>query len=221
MVTNNELWIHQESTVISANSHDIWRFTPEFLITSDIVPESWVCAQATQSPDMVMIEIGPVQWRMTREQLWITGYPDCPLSHVIEDTDPLLTSSVASNFLEATPYLPSQILWMFWQISAVIPDRDLWLLENFLSKGWPTAFGSVDLQPQLTVSLDDFAIQITVRNSFVQRRGQPQPLATIFDCYAWRTANQSPREMVSELEQGKGKLRLTELAIRHLSGNRI
>ena len=218
MVTDNELWIHQESAVISADTHDIWRFTPEFLTASEVVPNSWICSHAAQSSDEATIQIGPVHWRMSREQLWITTYPDSPLSDVIEDDNMPLIPTVASNFLEAAPHLPSQTLWLFWQISAINPDRDQWILENFLSKGWPAGFGTVVLQPQLTVSLGDFAIQITVRNTPVRRQDEDPADATIFNCFAWRRVNQSPIEMVSDLEQTTERLQLTEHAIRQLLG---
>ena len=45
MVNENELWIHQESAVISAEFHDVWRFTPEFLLEEEIVSNSWACHQ--------------------------------------------------------------------------------------------------------------------------------------------------------------------------------
>ena len=220
MVTDNELWIHQESAVISANSHDIWRFTPEFLMTSEVVPDSWVCRHATQSPDVAMIQIDRVHWRMTREQLWITEYPNSPLHNVIEEANEPLIPTVASNFLQAVPYLPSQTLWLFWQISATNPDNQQWIVENFLSKGWPAEFGTVSLQPQLTVSLNDLAIQITLRNSGVRRREEYLAEATIFDCYAWITRNQSPSEMTSDLGHRTERLRLAELAITQLLGSR-
>ena len=219
MVRDNDLWIHQENAVISADSHDIWRFTPEFLVASKVVPDSWICRHATQSSDVATIQIGPVHWRMTREQLWITEYPNSPLSDVLEDANTPLIPAVASNFLEATPYLPSQMLWLSWQISAVNPDRDRWILENFLSKGWPSEFGTVVLQPQLTASLGDFIIQITVRNSSVRRQDEDPAEATIFDCFAWRGVNQSPGQMVSDLGQRTERLQLAERAIRQLLGN--
>ena len=219
MVRDNELWIHQESVIISADSHDIWRFTPEFLTASEVVPDSWKCTHASQSSDGATIQIGPVHWRMSREQLRITGYPDSPLSDVIEDANIPLIPTVASNFLEAVPHLPSQILWLSWQISAVNPDRDRWMLENFLSKGWPAEFDAVVLQPQLTFFLGDVAIQITVRNSSIRRRDKDleDPVeATIFDCFAWLREEQSPGEMLTDLKERTDRLQMAEHAIRHV-----
>ena len=219
MVSDNELWMHQESAVISADSHDIWRLTPEFLVTSNVVPDSWVCRHATQSSDAATIQIGPVNWRMTREQLWITEYPDSPFADAIEGDNLPLIPTVASNFLEVASYLPSQTLWLFWQISAINPDRHRWMLENFLAKGWPAGFGTPVPQPLLTVYLEDLIIQITVRNNLVRRRNEDRVEATTFDCFAWRGVNLSPREMVSDLEQRTERLLLVERAIRQLLEN--
>lgn len=219
-MSDNELWIHQESAVISADTHDIWRFTPEFLLASQVVPDTWTCRQASQSPDVATIQIEDVYWRMTRDSLWITTYPDSPLNDVIDDADDPPVTTIASNFLEAVPYLPSRVLWLSWQISAVNPDSNRWMLENFLSRNWPADLGAVSLQPQLTVHLDDLAIQITVRNDSIQRAGEHQPQSTIFDCFAWRGRIQTPGEMVSDLEQRTERLLLTERTLRHLLANR-
>ena len=37
MTSTHDLWVHQESAIIGADSHDIWGFTPEFLLSNGIV----------------------------------------------------------------------------------------------------------------------------------------------------------------------------------------
>ena len=219
MVSDNELWIHQESAVISAESHDVWRFTPEFLLASEIVPDTWICRQATQSSDEVMIHIGPVQWTMTPKDLWITAYPDQPLTVDADDASVHLIPVVTSNFLETVPYVPTRRLWLFWQISIVNPDRDRWMLETFLNGGWPSDLGVVALQPRLTVFLNDLTIQMTVRNITSYRRGEAHLESTAFDCYVSRGADQTPGDMVLDLTHRAERLSLVERAIRQLLGN--
>jgi hypothetical protein len=219
-VSDDELWVHQESAAISADTHDVWRFAPEFLYASQVVPDTWICRQASQSPDESTIQIEDVYWRMTRDRLWITKYPDSPLNNLIDDAEDHLIPAITSSFLEAVPYLPSRVLWMFWQISAVNSDSDRWMLENFLSRDWPAEFGAVSVRPQLTVHLHNIAIQITVRNGSVQRAGGQQLESTIFDCFAWRGGAQSPGEMISELEHRTERLLSTVQVVRHLLANR-
>ena len=46
MVSDNELWINQENVVISAESHDVWRFTPIASTQKDIADR----IQPTKAP---------------------------------------------------------------------------------------------------------------------------------------------------------------------------
>jgi hypothetical protein len=218
-VNDNELWIHQESAVISAESHDVWRFTPDFLVASEIVPDAWPCRQATQSPDRVTIQFGLTRWVMTPNELWITVYPDRRLKDEGAAADRDLIPTLTSNFLEAMPYLPTRRLWLFWQISAVNPDRDRWMLENFLSKSWPIELGTVALQPQLTVFLDDLAIQVSIRNGTFPRRGEAHEESTAFDCFVSRGLDQTHEEMVLDVNHRTERLLLVERTIQHLLGN--
>ena len=215
----SELWIHQESSIISADSHDVWRFTPEFLIASEIVPDSWICRQATQSSDEVTVQIGPSHWRMTPEHLWITEYPDQPLDESAGDTSEHWVSILTSRFLEAVPYVPSRRLWFFWQVSIVNPERDQWMLETFLNREWPIELGTVSLQPRLTAFINDLTIQMTIRDVTSYRRGEEHQESTAFDCYVSKGVEQTPREMLLDLTHRKERLFLLERSIRQLLGN--
>ncbi len=219
MASDNELWIHQESAVISAESHDVWRLTPDFLVASEIVPEVWLCRQATQSPDEVTIQFGPSRWVMTPNELWITSYPDRPMEDDGGGPDGDLIPALTSNFLNAVPYLPSRRLWLLWRISAVNPDRDRWMLENFLSKSWPIELGTVALQPRLIVYLDDLTIRITIRNETLLRRGEAQEESTTFDCLVSRGLDQTPGEMIQDVNHRTERLLLVERTIQQLLGN--
>ena len=218
-MSGSELWIQQESSIISADSHDVWRFTPEFLIASEIVPDTWICRQATQSSDEVAIQIGPSHWRMTPEHLWITEYSDQPLDESAGDTSDHWVSILTSRFLEAVPYVPSRRLWLFWQVSIVKPDRDRWLLETFLNRNWPNELGTVSLQPQLTARLNDLTIQMTIRGGTSHRRGEAYQGSTAFDCYVSRGIDQTPEEMLLDLTHRTERLVLVERSIRQLLGN--
>ncbi len=219
MVSDNELWIHQESVVISAESHDVWRFTPEFLVGSEIVPEEWPCRQATQSPDEVTIQFGPSRWVMTPTTLWITTHPNRSLKDDGSDVEGPIAPILATNFLATVPYLPSRRLWLFWQISAINPDRDRWMLETFLSGGWPSELGTVSLQPRLTVLWDDFTIQVTIRNENPPRLGEPRGESTTFDCYVSRGLDQTPEDMVLDITKKTERLLAVERTIKQLLGN--
>ena len=220
MVSDHGLWIHQESAVISAESHDIWRFTPEFLVESEIVPDSWICRTATQSSDEVTILIGPSRWVMTPRNLWITTYPDRSLKDDTGDVEGSHTPSLTRKFLEAVPYLPSRKLWLFWRISAVIPDRDQWMLETFLNKNWPSELGDVVIQPRLTVVVDDLTIRVTIRNEGFRQQEEAHGESTAFDCYVSRGSDQAPREMYFDISQSAERLQMLERIIEELLGSR-
>ena len=50
MVSTPDLWVHEERAIISAESHDIWSFTPDFLVSNEIVPVDWVCRRVHPEP---------------------------------------------------------------------------------------------------------------------------------------------------------------------------
>ena len=79
-----DLWIHQESVVLIANTHDVWSFTPEFLLVEGIVPDTWQCLSASRGPDEANVHYGSVNWRMTENQLWISVYPRLPCLSVAQ-----------------------------------------------------------------------------------------------------------------------------------------
>ena len=225
MVNENELWIHQESAVISAEFHDVWRFTPELLLEEEIVSSSWVCYRATRSSDQISIQYGPSNWSMTQNELWITEYPDKSLSTNVDTTsgdDEGGTTNIpvlAHNFLATMPSLPSRRLWFFWRISAINRDRNQWMLENFLNRKWPAEMGTISLQPRLYVYLNDLLLDITIRNETYQRQGESALDSTTFDCFVSRGRNLAVGKMLEETERRTEWLQLLSQAIQHLLGN--
>ena len=70
----SDLWLHQESAILTADTHDVLSFTPEFLLVEGIVPESWLCSRASRAPDEAVIDYGPVNWHMTEDHLYINRF---------------------------------------------------------------------------------------------------------------------------------------------------
>ena len=111
MTTSDDgLWIHQESAVISAEFHDVWRFSPDFLLEEEIVPGSWVCHRASRSNDQVSIQYGPSHWSMTQNELWISVYPDQALTSefdaIPEDGEMSMIQVLAHKLLADNTFPP-------------------------------------------------------------------------------------------------------------------
>ena len=225
MVNENELWIHQESAVISAEFHDVWRFTPEFLLEEEIVSNSWECRRATRSSDQINIQYGPSHWSMTENDLWITEYPDKSLPTNVdtasEDDEPGRTNIpvLTYNFLARMPSLPSRKLWFFWRISAINRDTNQWMLENFLNRKWPAEMGTISLQPHLYVDLNDVMLDMTIRNQTYPRQGEIPPDSITFDCLVSRRRDLVVGDMLKETERRTEWLQLLRQAIQQLLGN--
>ena len=226
MVNKNELWIHQESAVISAEFHDVWRLTPEFLLEEEIVSNSWACHRATRSSEQIGIQYGPSHWSMTQNELWITEYPDKSLPTNVDtaseddEEDGTNIPVLAYNFLNTIPSLPSRRLWFFWRISAINRDRNQWMLENFLNRKWPAEMGVISLHPRLYIYLNDLLLDITIRNETYQRRGENVPDCTTFDCFVSRGSNLVVGEMLKDTDRRTEWLQLLSKAIQQLVENR-
>lgn len=219
MAEENELWIHQEGVLISADSHDIWRFTPDFLVSSEIVPEDWVCGRSVQSTEEVTIQFGPSRWRMSARNLWISIHPDRSLRDDLADGSDPLVPILANNFLVASPFLPSKRLWHFWRISAVTTDRNEWKRSTFLAKRWPGELGVMEVQPRLVVSFGNAEFHLTIRDDLPPGRGRG-PLETVtFDCYAGLASDQTPDNMISDVTFRTERLVMLERVVRQLLGN--
>ena len=216
-ITNDhKVWVHQERAVISAQSHDIWNFTPEFL-ANEVCEEEWRCRRVTRTGDAVEIEHGPAHWRMTADELWITADPDCVIrGHNTGSLYEPLTPILAHNFLHAAPHTPVRYMWLFWQISAIRPSSQEWMMENFLPNGSPAELGSVRLQPRLTFSAENLITQVTVRNGPVHRDGEPFDNAVIFECFVGRAGEQTMDEMILNTQRWEEHLAMAEMAINHL-----
>jgi hypothetical protein len=216
-ITNDhKVWVHQERAVISAQSHDIWNFTPEFL-ANEVCEEEWRCRRVTRTGDAVEIEHGPAHWRMTADELWITADPDCVIrGHNTGSLYEPLTPILAHNFLNAAPYTPVRYMWLFWQISAIRPSSQEWMMENFLPNGSHAELGSVRLQPRLSFFAENRITQVTVRNDPVRRDSETFDNAVIFECFVSRGGEQTMDEMILNTQRWEEHLAMAEMAINHL-----
>lgn len=210
------IWVHQESTVISAQSHDTWSLTPEFL-ASDVAPEEWKCRKATRAGDTVEIEHGPIDWRMTPSDLWITLDLDLPLEDYQKQiNEQPVTSTLAHNFLVASPYTPVRRMWFYWRVSALYLNTGQWMLRRFLSSEPPTDLGSVRVQPRITFHLEEQTVQVTVRNDAVQRQDETINNAIIFECFVNRTGELTIDEMIQDTGLLVEQFATVERAINYL-----
>ena len=216
MSVSQSLWVHQGSAVIIAESHDIWGFTPEFLLSNDIVPDSWPCSRATRAQDSVDIQFGPIHWRMTERQLWISVIPDCPFDDCPQpELGPLFIDSTM-KYLEAVPYLPARRFWFFWKISAIDSNRQKWLADTFLRREWPVELGVPRIQPLLTSRKDDVVLHMTIKEESAYRKGSLEQDSIVFDSYVYRDVGQTPSEIILETQKWTERLGVVERAIKHL-----
>ncbi len=211
-----DLWVHRESAVIRAESHDIWSFTPEFLLANQIVPDEWMCRSAKREPDVVDIQYGPIHWRMTESDLWISMFPDCPVSSRASMADKYLVAAMAKGYIERVPYSPLTSVWFNWRISSVNSNRHQWMLDNFLTKGWPEEAPITGMQPVLDFSSDGARFQITVQNDQVQRQYETFDDSTVFNCYAQSTREQVVAEAALATDHWSNRLQLLKRAINYL-----
>jgi hypothetical protein len=211
------LWVHQESAVIAADSYDVWSFTPEFLLSNEIVPGDWTCTQATRDMDEAVIQYGPVHWGMTERSLWITSYPDCPIEDESRLEGEHAVPNLVRRYLRAVPYLPAQNLWFFWRVEVANPQRHEWSLNNFFGKKWPTNLGSIDkLQPTLDFSVEDVLFRLIIDNEQSRIRHNISEERIIFECYASNPEGRSIGQILSEAHRLSDRLNTFKQAINHL-----
>ena len=192
----NPLWVHEERAVITAQNHDISALTPEFLVSSGVIPENWECHRILRTPPAVDIEIGPTRWNMTETNLWIIQVQDCPLPD--RQGEDALIPGLAHKFLEATPYSPSHSLHFAWGISALHADPARWLARNFFNRSWAAGFEVITPTPIVDVLTEGITLQIAVSN-FLAHRGSGSILPSLlFNCMATRGINQTVGQMIEE-----------------------
>lgn len=209
------LWVHQESTIIGAESHDIWSFTPEFLLSNDIVPKDWVCTLATRSENGVTIQYGPIRWSMTENSLWITSYPDCPLEDESRFKDGHIIPVIAKRYLERVPFLPAQRMWLFWRLSVLNPMAREWMLDTFLSRGWPDGFQHSTVQPNLAFVVDDTLFQMSIKNEQSRLNDNTFEESIIFECFA-SNSDREIENMIIATDHLSARLNTLKEAINHL-----
>jgi hypothetical protein len=200
------LRIRREGVVIAAESHDIWGFTPDFLVESSVIPEGWTCHRATRSNDVVEVQFGPTLWRMTPAQLWVTEDTDRPPPSNLRDYTSL-TASVASRYLGEVPHTPVRTFWFFWRFSVAVSEPARWLSWRFLSGTWPTEFGTFTITPQVVVQLNDLTFNIGIRTG---RAGTLE-----FDCYV-RESTTAINEMMAGVANCGERLQTLVQMLSHL-----
>ena len=180
------LWVHQEGAVISARTHDIGTFTPEFLVTEGIVPDHWICRRAARTQNNVNIEFGQTYWQMTESNLWVRRSPECLLDDQFRETS--VIPGAAFRYLGTVPYLPSPDLWLRWRISALHPNCIDWMKDNFSSPDWANNLDSLTLEPTIVFTIEEVLFRIGVRAERVQRGNRPPQESAVFECHV------SPRQ---------------------------
>ena len=217
-VTDNAhgLCVHQESTIIGAESHDIWSFTPEFLLSSGIVPRDWVCTLATRGADDVTIQYGPLRWWMTESNLWITSYPDCRIEDESRYEDGHIIALVARKYLERVPFLPAQRMWFYWRLSVVDPMASEWMLKTFLTRRWPTEFENTSIEPNLTFVVEDTLYRMWIKIEESQREDKTYENSIIFECFSSNVEDSGIENMINAADLLSARLDVLKEAINHL-----
>ena len=207
----SDLWVHQESAIIIADSHDVWSFTPEFLSTSEIVPDDWICQRAARTQDAMEIQYGPIHWHMTESNLWIDSYPNRSIEDWLGIEDETLVPAMVESYMGRVPYLPFGGLWGFWRISANKSNLHRLTLESVLGDEWPGELSITRFQPALDMDFTsgETNFRITVRDN-------PDEDAIVFECFTSSTDRQVASEAILETRHWPEHLRTLQRAISHL-----
>ncbi len=215
------LWVHQASAVIAAESHDIWEFTPEFLMSNGLALPDWECVQATRNPDGVVIQYesnqyGLIQWRMDERNLWITSRPDYSIDYEVQFNANHIIPVLSRRYLDSVPFLPTREIWFFWDISAIVADPQSWMHNNFLNHGWTSEFEYASIQPVVSLYVDNIRFNVTVRPELSHRRGAPFDNSITFECYANNQAIRRPSDLMDECRQWGARVSVFRRIINHL-----
>ena len=206
----------EERAIISAESHDIWSFTPYFLVSNEIVPTGWACEHVTQNQGTVDIQYGPTNWRMNESYLWITLFPNRPLGEDAQPEGRPAIPILASRFLEAVPLLPSRRFWFSWRVSAVNPNPRQWMSDSFLPSKWPMELEPAIPRVSFNLGKDDLLLQMNISIEPNQRPNQTTQDLIIFDCHASRGVDQFVDDMVLATDHWTEWLGTVEQVINHL-----
>ena len=185
-------------------------------MSNEIVPDDWQCTRAVRTEDSIDIQFGPIEWRMTDRQLWVSVTPDCPLDNCSEHALGPLFLDQTIEYLKTIPYLPVRRFWLFWKLSVTDPERYKWLANTFLSNEWPVSLGIPIVRPLLISRKDDLVLHMTIRDERTYRGGELNQDSIVFDCYIYRDVGQTPSEIIVETQNWKERFNVVEQAIRHL-----
>ncbi len=208
------LWLYEESAIIGAESHDPAGFVPEILRSKGLVSQDWRCLRVVRGPAAATVDFDRVRWHMTQQNLWITRNPAQTLDTYLEEDDAVLAPTLARNFLNAFPDLPTRRFWFYWKLYADVPDPLTWLVETFLNVGWQHEFVVESVTPQVMLTNEDFYFQIAPR--IVEQGIMPQSNnseSVSFDCYVSRGRDLTISEMVDETDFWLRGMELTKDAI--------
>ena len=220
-IGDDGLWVHQASSVIAADSHDIWEFTPEFLMTNGLALPDWECTRAVRNPDDVFIQYesdqyGLIHWIIDERNLWITSRPDYPIDVEVRLNADHIIPVLSRRYLDSVPFLPARQIWFFWDISAIVPNPQNWMHNNFLNHGWTADFEYASVQPRLVFDAGNIQFSVTVRAERSHRRGEPFDNSITFECYATNRAVRRPSALIGECRQWGTRLDVLRRIINHL-----
>ena len=189
------LWVHTQGVQITAQNHEVWYFTPDFLQESGSMLDGWICTRHTRDGDRVVIESGPVRWTMTETSLWIQNYLEQPWDEEFVEYAKEIPR-LCGAFLRSQPLLAVKRMWFGYVVSAQHPQPAEWIASRFAPVSTSPLLPHITSEPRITLADDTSQITLNIRESR-QHRGGERPVSTVlFDSRAQETRELSVEEMI-------------------------
>ena len=194
------LWVHTQGIQITARNHELWYFTPDFLYSSEIVPDEWTCSRHTRDDSRVIIECGPVRWTMTDTTLWIQNFLERPADEDFIEFA-VEVPRLCEAFLQSQPFLAVKRMWFAHLVSVRHPHPDEWIASRFAHIETSPLLPEVSSEPRVILSNDTERVVLNIKGERQYREGGHVQTVT-FDCYA-----HEPKELTVEEMIGANKRR--------------
>ena len=130
MLEEPVLQLHSASVVVTAQFHNPSILNPDFLISQEIVPESWEVAETVTTPAVSFVHYQN-GIRFTVDEGKLTVNENCKSSFQEE----YRVHQVVSAYLTKLPHVPYRSLGLNCQVSMRQENPQDWLVQRFLKPG--------------------------------------------------------------------------------------
>lgn len=172
MAAERKLWLNGVSVVVTAEHHNPSILNPDFLVSREIVPDTWCVAETITSPAGSVVKYANgVALTVDPSRLMVTE------ACGPEFGDDFKSHDLVTAYLKTLPHVPYRDLGLNCNLYALQSDPQRWLVERFAAKWLREEPQFRGIRPTFVLDAKDAVCNVKLAEG--ERNGDP---CVVADC---------------------------------------